>query len=167
MVVANVPREQENQGQHFLHLVGGGWGECDAQWVNLVLLRHLCEINGMYRLAACTWHFPSWAVIDMTNTNFRPPPPQPFLFHAHYWLCSEKGSGVCSLLGSQVWRHHLNSFQGLHKIRSETKQPQEILLNFLSQESLTARKDALMGTLYSQAKLPLESLPLLCQLIKP
>lgn len=47
------------------------------------------------------------------------------------------------------------------------KQPWETLLNFLSQESLTARKDALMGTLHSQAKLPLESLPLLCQLIKP
>lgn len=47
------------------------------------------------------------------------------------------------------------------------KQAQETLLNLLSQESLAARKDALMGTLHSQAKLPLESLPPLCQLIKP
>lgn len=47
------------------------------------------------------------------------------------------------------------------------KRSQETLLNFLSEESLTARKDALTGTSRSQAEFPLVSPALLCQLIKP
>lgn len=31
MGVVNVPHEQENQGQHYLHLVGWGSGECDSE----------------------------------------------------------------------------------------------------------------------------------------
>lgn len=123
LVVVNVPHEHENQGQHHLHgyLVGRGWGECDTQWVNFVLPRDLCEISGMYGLAAYTWHFPYCAVVWQTQT-LDLLPPQPLLFHAltHYWRCSEKDSGVCALLGPSVWRYHLSIFQAFHKIRSET-----------------------------------------------
>lgn len=159
VVVVNVPHEQENQGQHV-------WGS------GLRTVWHSVSNLGAAKTPPCSqWEV--WAgslhLALVTNTNFILPPPQPFLFRAltHYWLCSEKDGGFV-----HCWLHGAEgtiSASSKPSIKSGlgAKQAQETLLNLLSQESLTARKDALMGTLHSQAKLPLESLPPLCQLIKP
>lgn len=112
--LANVPHEKENKGQYYSHghLVGQAWGEGGpmrySDWVKLVLPRHLYETSGPYRLTAYTWHFPYCAAIWWAQTLALLPLNFFFFFFCkchpltHYWLCSEKDSGFCALLGGSI-----------------------------------------------------------------
>lgn len=152
--------------------MGWGWRECDTQWVNFVC--KLSQQDTSMKSVGWTGWQPTLGISQIvqwyskTQTLDLLPLKR---FYSVHWLTND--SAVRKTVGfAHCWVHmSVGTISTSSKASIEpglrAKPSQETLLSFLSEESLTARKDALMGTLHSQAKLPLESLPLLCQLIKP
>lgn len=156
--------------------MGQAWREGDlmrySEWVKFVLLRHLYEISRPYRLAAYTWHFPFHAAIWRAQTSL--PPPQLLCFfwvpHTDSLLTEqwERWWGLCIAGWAPMSEGTIStSSEASIKPGLRAKQSWETLPNSVSEESLSARKAAQPGTLHSQAKFPLVSPPLLCQLINP